>query len=55
VRRRTGGFERQTGAAFNLVRFWWFKNELIHPTKPKTVYKGESLNHPFGGFSTEGR
>jgi hypothetical protein len=40
---------------FNLVRFRWFKNEFIHPTKLKTVYKGESLNHLFGGFSTEGR
>jgi transcriptional regulator with XRE-family HTH domain len=48
VRRRIGGFERQTGAAFNLVRFWWFKNGFIHPTKLKTVYKGESLNHLFG-------
>ena len=51
VRRRIGGFERQTGAAFNLVRFRWFKDGFIHPTELKTVYKGESLNHFFGGFS----
>lgn len=50
-----GDFERQIGAGFNLVRFRWFKDEFIHPTKPKTVYKGKSLNHLFGGFSTEGR
>jgi DNA-binding transcriptional LysR family regulator len=41
--------------AFNPVRFPWFKDEFIHPNELKTVYKGESLNHLFGGFSTEGR
>jgi hypothetical protein len=41
--------------AFNLVRFRWFKDEFIHPTELRTVYKGESLNHQFGSFSTEGR
>jgi DNA-binding transcriptional LysR family regulator len=41
--------------AFNPLRFPWFKDEFIHPTQFKAVYKGESLTHLFGGFSTEGR
>ena len=41
--------------AFNPVKFPWFKNEFIHPSEFKSVYKGETLTHLFGGFSTEGR
>jgi len=41
--------------AFNPVRFPWFKDEFVHPSEFHTVYKGESLTHLFGGFSTEGR
>jgi DNA-binding transcriptional LysR family regulator len=41
--------------AFNPTRFPWFKDEFIHPSEFKAVYKGESLAHLFGGFSTEGR
>jgi DNA-binding transcriptional LysR family regulator len=40
---------------FNPIRFPWFKDEFIHPTELKAVYKGESLTHVFGSFSTEGR
>jgi molybdenum-dependent DNA-binding transcriptional regulator ModE len=54
--------ERMEAASFDLmranaVRFRWFKfkDEFIHPNELRTVYKGESLNHLFGGFSTEGR
>jgi DNA-binding transcriptional LysR family regulator len=41
--------------AFNPARFPWFKDEFIHPNDLKAVYKGESLAHLFGGFTTEGR
>jgi DNA-binding transcriptional LysR family regulator len=41
--------------AFNPAKFPWFKDEFIHPSELKAVYKGESLTHLFGGFSTEGR
>jgi DNA-binding transcriptional LysR family regulator len=41
--------------AFNPAKFPWFKDEFIHPNELKAVYKGESLTHLFGGFSTEGR
>jgi DNA-binding transcriptional LysR family regulator len=41
--------------AFNPARFPWFKDEFVHPGEFKAVYKGESLTHQFGGFSTEGR
>jgi DNA-binding transcriptional LysR family regulator len=41
--------------AFNPARFPWFKDEFVHPSEFKAVYKGESLTHQFGGFSTEGR
>lgn len=41
--------------AFNPVKFPWFKDEFIHPSELKAVYKGESLTQLFGGFSTEGR
>jgi DNA-binding transcriptional LysR family regulator len=41
--------------AFNPAKFPWFKDEFIHPSEFKAVYKGESLTHLFGGFSTEGR
>jgi hypothetical protein len=42
-------------AAFNLTRFPWFNDELIHSNDLKAVYKGESLINLFEGFSTEGR
>ena len=41
--------------AFNPAKFPWFRDEFIHPSEFKPVYKGESLAHLFGGFSTEGR
>lgn len=41
--------------AFNPAKFPWFKDESVHPREFKAVYKGESLTHLFGGFSTEGR
>jgi DNA-binding transcriptional LysR family regulator len=41
--------------AFNPSKFPWFKDEFIHPSEFKVVYKGEPLPHLFGGFSTEGR
>ena len=41
--------------AFNPAKFPWFKDEFVHPSEFKAVYKGESLTHLFGGFSTEGR
>jgi DNA-binding transcriptional LysR family regulator len=41
--------------SFNPIKFPWFKDEFIHPSELKAVYKGESLTHLFGGFSTEGR
>ena len=41
--------------AFNPAKFPWFKDEFVHPSEFKTVYKGESLTHLFGGFLTEGR
>jgi DNA-binding transcriptional LysR family regulator len=41
--------------AFNPKRFPWFKDEFVHPSEFKAVYKGESLTNLFGGFSTEGR
>ena len=41
--------------AFNPAKFPWFRDEFIHPSEIKTVYKGKSLTHLFGGFSTEGR
>src|SRR6266849_6760531 len=41
--------------AFNPAKFPWFKDEFVHPREFKAVYKGESLTHLFGGFSTEGR
>jgi DNA-binding transcriptional LysR family regulator len=39
--------------AFNPAKFPWFKDEFIHPSEFKPVYKGETLTHLFGGFSTE--
>jgi DNA-binding transcriptional LysR family regulator len=41
--------------AFNPAKFPWFIDEFIHPSEFEAVYKGESLTHLFGGFSTEGR
>ena len=41
--------------AFNPAKFPWFRDEFVHPSEFKAVYKGESLTHLFGGFSTEGR
>ncbi len=41
--------------AFNPAKFPWFKDEFVHPREFEAVYKGESLTHLFGGFSTEGR
>jgi DNA-binding transcriptional LysR family regulator len=41
--------------AFNPAKFPWFKDEFIHPSEFKAVYKSESLTHLFGGFPTEGR
>jgi DNA-binding transcriptional LysR family regulator len=40
---------------FNPTKFPWFNDEFVHPSELKSVYKGESLTHLFGGFSTEGR
>ncbi len=40
---------------FNPIRFPWFKDEFIHPSEFKAVYKGKSLTHLFGASSTEGR
>jgi hypothetical protein len=40
---------------FNLAKFPWFKDEFIHPSEFKGVYKGETLTQLFGGFSIEGR
>jgi hypothetical protein len=37
---------------FNSTRFPWFKDELVHPSELKSVYKGESPTQLFGGFST---
>jgi DNA-binding transcriptional LysR family regulator len=39
---------------FNSSKYPWFKDEFVHPRELKAVYKGESLAHLFGGFSTEG-
>jgi DNA-binding transcriptional LysR family regulator len=39
--------------AFNPAKFPWFRDEFVHPSEFKAVYKGESLTHLFGGFSTE--
>jgi DNA-binding transcriptional LysR family regulator len=36
--------------AFNPVEFPWFKDEFVHPSEFKPVYKGESLTHLFGDF-----
>lgn len=41
--------------AFNAAKFPWFKDEFVHPSEFKAVYKGKSLTHLFMGFSTEGR
>jgi DNA-binding transcriptional LysR family regulator len=41
--------------AFNPAKFPWFRDEFVHPREFRAVYKGESLTHLFGGFSTEGR
>jgi DNA-binding transcriptional LysR family regulator len=41
--------------AFNPAKFPWFKDEFIHPSELKAVYKGKPLAQLFGGFSTEGR
>jgi DNA-binding transcriptional LysR family regulator len=41
--------------AFNPAKYPWFKDEFIHPSEFKSVYKGEALTNLFGGFSTEGR
>jgi DNA-binding transcriptional LysR family regulator len=41
--------------AFNPRKFPWFKDEFIHPSELKAVYKHESLTDLFGGFTTEGR
>ena len=40
---------------FNPAKFPWFKDEFIHPSEFKGVYKGETLTQLFGGFSIEGR
>ncbi len=37
--------------AFNPAKFPWFKDEFIHPSEFKSVYKSETLTHLFGGFS----
>jgi hypothetical protein len=36
--------------AFNPAKFPWFKGEFIHPSEFKSVYKGETLTHLFGGL-----
>jgi DNA-binding transcriptional LysR family regulator len=41
--------------AFNPAKFPWFRDEFIHPSEFKEVYKGETLTHLFGGSSVEGR
>ena len=39
---------------FNSRKYPWFRDEFVHPSELKSVYKGKSLAHLFGGFSTEG-
>jgi len=36
--------------AFNPAKFPWFKDEFIHPSEFKEVYKGETLTQFFGGL-----
>jgi DNA-binding transcriptional LysR family regulator len=36
--------------AFSPTKFPWFKDEFIHPSEFKSVYKGETLTHLFGGL-----
>jgi DNA-binding transcriptional LysR family regulator len=38
------------GEAFSPAKFPWFKDEFIHPSEFKSVYKGETLTHLFGGL-----
>ena len=40
---------------FNSTKYPWFKDEFVHPSELKAVYKGESLPHLFRVMSTEGR
>jgi hypothetical protein len=40
---------------YNPAKFPWFKDEFLHPSEFKGVYKGETLTQLFGGFSIEGR
>src|SRR6476620_6450721 len=37
--------------AFNPGKYPWFKDEFIHPSEFKALYKYESLTHMSGGFS----
>jgi hypothetical protein len=37
-------------ASLTLQNFPWFKDEFIHPSEFKSVYKGETLTHLFGGL-----
>jgi hypothetical protein len=41
--------------AFHSASYPWFSDDFAHPSDLKAVYKGVSLTHLFGGFSTEGR
>jgi DNA-binding transcriptional LysR family regulator len=36
--------------AFSSIKFRWFIDEFIHPSEFKSVYKGETLTHLFGGL-----
>jgi hypothetical protein len=37
------------------AKYPWLNHEFLDPGDCKAVYKGETLTHIFGGFSTEGR
>jgi hypothetical protein len=37
-------------ASLTLQKFPWFKDEFIHPSEFKSVYKGETLTQLFGGL-----
>jgi hypothetical protein len=37
------------------AKYPWLNHEFLDPSDCKAVYKGETLTHIFGGFSTEGR
>jgi hypothetical protein len=41
--------------AFNPSKFPWFKDEFIHPSEFKVVYKGNPCPICSGAFSTEKR